>query len=269
MADPTRDVDTDPVLVEQRGAVAFVILNRPAVLNALNPAMAMALRDAMYRIEADKSVRCVVVKGAGRGFMAGGDVAGFHENLDHLPSHVGAMLDDYHCALRAMVRMEKPVLGALHGPVAGAGMSLALSLDLAIAADNLMMTLAYAKLGTSPDGGSTYFLPRIVGRRKALEIALLSDRYGAADAEKMGLVNKVVPADTLDKEAMNWAEKLSAGPAFAFGWTKKLMDQSFNTDFDRQLEAERDGIVACAGTPDMREGIRAFVQKRAPEFKGE
>ena len=226
---------SDPVLMERHGAVAVVTLNRPEVLNALSPAMATAMREVFYEIEADKSVRSVVLKGAGRGFMAGGDVAGFHEQLGkNLQTHVGSMLDDYHCAIRAIVRMEKPVIGALHGPVAGAGMSLALTLDLAIAADNLMMTLAYAKLGTSPDGGSTYFLPRIVGRRKAMEIAMLSDRFGAA-----------------------------------FCWTKKLIDQSFNTDLDRQLEAERDGIVACAGSPDMQEGIRAFVEKRPAVFKGE
>ena len=98
---------------------------------------------------------------------------------------------------------------------------------------------------------------------------MLSDRFGAEDAEKMGLVNKVVPADQLETEAMDWAEKLASGPAYAFGWTKKLIDQSFNTDLDRQLEAERDGIVACAGSPDMQEGIRAFVEKRPAVFKGE
>lgn len=261
---------SEPVLVERKGAVAIVTLNRPEVLNALNPAMATALREVTYQLEADKSVRCVVLKGAGKGFMAGGDVAGFHEQLDkNLPVHVGSMLDDYHCAVRAIVRMEKPVIGALHGPVAGAGMSLALTLDLAIAADNLMMTLAYAKLGTSPDGGSTYFLPRIVGRRKAMEIAMLSDRFGASDAEKMGLVNKVVPAAELDAAVMDWAEKLANGPSYAYGWTKKLIDQSFNTDLDKQLEAERDGIVACAGSADMQEGIRAFVGKRSAAFKGE
>jgi len=261
---------TDPVLVERQGAVALVTLNRPDVLNALNPAMATALRKAMYEIEADKSVRSVVLKGAGRGFMAGGDVAGFYEQLaKNLPAHVGSMLDDYHCAVRAIVRMEKPVIGALHGPVAGAGMSLALTLDLAIAADNLMMTLAYAKLGTSPDGGSTYFLPRIVGRRKAMEIAMLSDRFTAADAREMGIVNKVVPVDELDAAIMDWAERLADGPAYAFGWTKKLIDQSFNSDIDRQLEAEREGIVSCAGSPGMREGIRAFIEKREANFTKE
>ncbi len=261
---------SEPVLLERSGAVAVVTLNRPEVLNALSPGMAAGLREVMYEIEADKAVRSVVLKGAGRGFMAGGDVAGFHDQLEkNLQKHVGAMLDDYHAAVRAMVRMEKPVVGALHGPVAGAGMSLALTTDLAIGADNLMMTLAYAKLGTSPDGGSTYFLPRIVGRRKALEIAMLSNRFGAEEALSLGLVNKVVPADQLDAEVMTWAEKLATGPAYAFGWTKKLIDQSFNTDFDRQLEAERDGIVACAGSEDMQEGIRAFVEKREAVFKGE
>lgn len=260
---------SEPVLLERNGAIATIILNRPEVLNALSPEMAARLRSAMYEIAADKSIRSVVLKGAGRGFMAGGDVAGFHENLEALPAYIRPMLDDYHTAVRTMVRMEKPVIGALHGAVAGAGMSLALTLDLAIAADNLMMTLAYAKLGTCPDGGSTYFLPRIVGRRKAMEIALLSDRFGAAEAEKVGLVNKVVPADTLDDEVMAWAEKLAAGPAYAFGWTKRLIDQSFNTDIDRQLEAEMEGITSCAASTDMQEGIRAFVEKRSANFVGE
>jgi len=259
----------DPVLLETHGTVAVVTLNRPEVVNALSAGMAVGLREIMYKVEADKTIRAVLLKGAGRGFMAGGDVAGFHENLDHLPLHIGAMLDDYHAAIRAMVRMEKPVIAALHGPVAGAGMSLALTTDLAIAGANLMMTLAYAKLGTSPDGGSTYFLPRLVGRRKAMEIALLSDRFNAEEALAMGLVNKVIPADALEAEAMRWAEKLAAGPAFAYGWTKKLMDQSFHTDLDRQLEAERDGIVSCAGSADMHEGIRAFADKRDAVFKGE
>ena len=261
---------TEPVLLERKDAIAIVTLNRPEVLNALSPEMASSLRRITYDLEMDKSVRCVVLKGAGKGFMAGGDVAGFHEQLNkNLQVHVGNMLDDYHCAVRSIVRMEKPVLGSLHGPVAGAGMSLALTLDMAIAADNLMMTLAYAKLGTSPDGGSTYFLPRIVGRRKAMEIAMLSDRFGAADAEKMGLVNKVVPAADLDAAVDDWAEKLASGPMFAFGWTKKLIDQSFNTDIDKQLEAERDGIVSCAGSADMQEGIRAFVEKRPARFGSE
>jgi 2-(1,2-epoxy-1,2-dihydrophenyl)acetyl-CoA isomerase len=259
---------SEPVLVERKGAIAIVTLNRPEVLNALNPEMAVSLREIMYAIEADKTVRAVVLKGAGKGFMAGGDVAGFKENMDHLQVHVGNMLDDYHCAIRAIVRMEKPVIGSLHGAVAGAGMSLALTVDLAIAADNLMMTLAYSKLGTSPDGGSTYFLPRIVGRRKAMEIAMLSDRFNAEDAKGMGLVNKVVPAADLDAAVMEWAEKLADGPSYAFGLTKKLIDQSFNSDIDRQLEAERDGIVACAGSVDMQEGIEAFVAKRRAEFVG-
>ncbi len=262
-------MSTKPVLVERSGGVAVVTLNRPEVLNALNHAMAIALRDAMYELEADTGVRAIVLKGAGRGFMAGGDVAGFHENMDNLQVHIGSMLDDFHCATRAIVRMAKPVIGALHGPVAGAGMSLAMTPDLAIAADNLMMTLAYSNLGTSPDGGSTYFLPRIVGRRKAMEIAMLSNRFGAEDAERLGIVNKVVPTADLDAAAMEWAKRLASGPSYAFGWTKKLIDQSLNSDIDRQLEAEREGILACAASADMQEGIRAFVGKRKAEFKGE
>ncbi|MEQ9121598.1 MAG: enoyl-CoA hydratase [Alphaproteobacteria bacterium] len=259
----------DPVLLDREGAVAVVTLNRPEVLNALSIEMAELLCDVCWRIEADPGVRAVLVRGAGKGFQAGGDIASFKREIDRIGEHAGRMIDTYHVAVRTLVRMPKPVVGQLHGAVAGAGMSLAMNLDLAVAAEGTVFTLAYANLGTSPDGGSTFFLPRLVGRRRAMEIALLSDRFDAARAYELGLVNRVVPADKLAEEAMGMAERLAAGPTMAYARTKALIDQSFETDLASQLEAERLNFVASTATADFKEGVAAFTEKRRPNFKGD
>jgi len=259
----------DPVLLCKEGAVAIITLNRPEVLNALSMEMSEMLCDICWQVEADTSVRSVLVHGAGKGFQAGGDIASFHREMDRIGEYAGRMIDTYHVAVKTLARMPKPVLGQLHGAVAGAGLSLAMNLDLAIAAEGTMFTLAYANLGTSPDGGSTFFLPRLVGRRRAMEIALLSDRFDAARALELGLINRVVPADTLADEGMALATKLANGPTQAYARTKELIGQSFENDLAQQLEAERINFVASSGTADFREGVDAFVNKRKPEFKGD
>jgi len=259
----------DPVLLTREGAVAVITLNRPKVMNALSLEMAEMLCEITWAVEADPGVRAVLVKGEGKGFQAGGDIASFHQEIDRIGAHAGRMIDTYHVAVKTFVRMPKPVVGQLHGAVAGAGLSLAMNLDLAIAAEGTVFTLAYANLGTSPDGGSTFFLPRLVGRRRAMEIALLSDRFDAAAAMDLGLVNRVVPADQLAGEAMALAERLAAGPTQAYARTKALIDQSFENDLPRQLESERQNFVASTGTADFKEGVAAFMEKRRPDFKGE
>jgi 2-(1,2-epoxy-1,2-dihydrophenyl)acetyl-CoA isomerase len=260
---------SDPVLLRKEGAVAVITLNRPEVLNALSMEMAEMLCDICWQVEADTTVRSVLVHGAGKGFQAGGDIASFHKEMDRIGEHAGRMIDTYHVAVKTLARMPKPVLGQLHGAVAGAGLSLSMNLDLAIAAEGTMFTLAYANLGTSPDGGSTFFLPRLVGRRRAMEIALLSDRFDAARALDLGLINRVVPADKLTEEAMALATKLANGPTQAYARTKELIGQSFENDLAHQLEAERINFVASTGTADFKEGVDAFVNKRKPEFKGD
>ena len=265
----TGSAQSDAVILERAGAVATITLNRPDVLNALNLGLAEAFRSVVLSLEVDRSVRCVVIRGAGRAFMAGGDIGSFHRNLDKLAGTVGALIDVYHDAVRALARMPKPVLGSLHGAVAGAGLSLALNTDLAIAADNTVFTSAYANLGTSPDGGSTFFLPRMVGLRRAMEIALLADRFDAAKALDFGIVNRIVPEAELAAETTRLAERLASGPTAAYASTKRLLYESLQRDLAGQLEAERAGFVECAGTRDFAEGVTAFMGKRKAEFGGE
>ena len=260
---------TSPVLVERRGAIATVTLNRPERLNAIDRALGEALRETMLALELDGAVRAVVLRGAGAGFMAGGDLNVFHE-------HMGADLDRvildithaFHDAIVSMRRMAKPVIASVHGACAGAGFSTAMACDLVIAADTAFFTLAYSLIGASPDGSSTFFLPRLVGMHKAMELVLLADRFDAAKAAELGLVNMVVPESALEAETATLAERLAAGPTLAYGRAKALLNRSLGSDLADQLDAEAQSIAACSGTRDFAEGVAAFLEKRKPGFEG-
>ena len=263
---------TDTVQLERDGAVAGVTINRPEALNALTPEMAEALSAALAELAGDPAVRCVVLRGAGEHFMAGGDVKVFHGLLDRPPEERRAYFENLitrvHPAIVSIRTMPKPVLASLRGAAAGFGLSHARAADLAVAAEDATFTLAYTRLGTCPDGGSSFHLPRLVGLRKALEIALLSDRFGAAEAARLGLVNRVVPTDALEAETRRLAERLAAGATAAFGRTKALMNRAFETDLQSQLDAEIAAFGACAAEPDFAEGVAAFVEKRPARFTG-
>jgi 2-(1,2-epoxy-1,2-dihydrophenyl)acetyl-CoA isomerase len=260
---------TSPVLVDRDGAVATVTLNRPERLNAIDRDMGEGLRDTMLALERDGAVRAVVLKGAGDGFMAGGDVRVFHE-------HMGKDLDrvildltlTFHDAIVSMRRMPKPLIASVHGACAGAGFSTAMACDLVIAADTAFFTLAYSMLGASPDGSSTYFLPRLVGMHKAMELTLLSDRFDAATAAALGLVNFVVPQADLAAETDKLARRLASGPTRAYARAKALLNRSLDSGLADQLDAEAQGIAACSDTADFAEGVAAFLGKRKPSFKG-
>ncbi|OYX10963.1 MAG: enoyl-CoA hydratase [Rhizobiales bacterium 32-66-8] len=228
----------------------------------------MAFRRAVETIAGDAAVRVVVLSGEGRGFLAGGDVGRFHAAGANAPQVVEALIGPFHEALRMLTSLRQPVLASVHGPVAGAGLSIALAADLAIAADDARFTLAYSRIGTSPDGGASWSLPRTVGLRKALELALLSDVIDATEALRLGLVNKVVPAAQRVAETEALARRLAEGATFAFGQIKALMRGSFETSLPDQLLAEQQAFQACAATQDFAEGASAFVEKRPALFAG-
>jgi 2-(1,2-epoxy-1,2-dihydrophenyl)acetyl-CoA isomerase len=260
----------DPVLLTIEGAVATITLNRPKVLNALDGAMVDGLEAVLERIEASADLRVVVLTGAGAGFMAGGDIRAFQTVMGLAPAERRAFferfINRFHPIIVMLRRLPLPVVARVHGAVAGAGMSLMLACDLAIAAEDAVFTLAYCHLGTSPDGGSTYFLPRHVGSKKAMEIALLGDRFDAATALQLGLVNSVVPAAELERRVEKLAARLASGPRDAIAATKRLLNQSGGVALPTQLQAETEHFAACAATPDFAEGVAAFIGKRPAAF---
>ncbi len=257
-----------PVLLKTDGPVARIVFNRPKVLNALSVEAAEAFYDACQRVAADTANRVVVIAGEGRAFMAGGDVSAFGGPVEEGRARIRTIMDPLHDGLEMLVGLASPVIASLHGPVAGAGASIAFATDLAIAADNVVFNLAYSKLGTSPDGSSTFSLPRLVGLRKAMEIALMSDNLDVHEAFRLGLVNKVVPAADLAAETDKLAKRLADGPTFAFGQTKALLRGSLERSMHDQMTAEGDAFRACMGTADFAEGVGAFLGKRPATFKG-
>jgi 2-(1,2-epoxy-1,2-dihydrophenyl)acetyl-CoA isomerase len=259
---------TELVRLQIADGIASLKLNRPDRLNALDAPLAEALLDALTRIDGDSSVKVVTLAGEGRSFMAGGDVSVFRAAGEEAPRQIGGLISRFHQIVRLIRRMRPPVIAGVQGPVAGGGLGLALACDLVIAADNASFVPAYTRLGTSPDGGTTWSITRLIGPRRALEWITLGDPMNAQDAAAIGLINRVVPAAQLDAAVSALARRIADGPAFAFASVKRLVHQAPINSFDEQLEAERDGFVAAARTADFREGVAAFLEKRAPVFGG-
>jgi 2-(1,2-epoxy-1,2-dihydrophenyl)acetyl-CoA isomerase len=265
---------SDPVLVERHGAVAMVSLNRPSVLNALSLEMADALATVLPALAGDASVRAVLLVGAGDGFMAGGDLVQMRDGLARIErkearqAEAESWAHRAHVAIGAITTMPKPVITAVHGACAGYGVSLVLASDLALAAEGTKFTLAYCAIGASPDGGATWSLPRAIGAKQAAELALTGDRFDAARAASLGLVNRVVPLERLRDEAMSLATRLAAGPTLALARTKTLLREGAGRRLDEQLDAEARLFGASTVSDDFGEGIDAFLSKRLPRFEG-
>lgn len=259
---------TAPVLLSRDGAVSWIRFNRPSVLNALDEPTSAAFRDACRAVADDAETRALVIAGNGRGFMAGGDLGRFRDDPDNAPQTAATIIDALHEGLLILDRLDVPVIASVQGPVAGAGMSVAMATDLCIAADDAKFTLAYARIGTTPDGSGTHHLPRLVGLRRAMEIAMLAETIDAAEALRLGLVNRVVPAADLAAETAAFAGRLASGPTRAYAGIRHLLRESWTNTLDRQLAAERARFCASAATEDFREGITAFFGKRGADFHG-
>ena len=260
-----------PFVGKVEDAVAWATFNRPQSLNAYSEPMRDLLLPFLREVEADPAVRCVVLRGAGGNFMAGGDVKSFTEHLTKPPLQRQMTFEGLCHLMNPIIyvlrRMPKPVVASVAGACAGLGFSLVLAADLAIAADNASFTFAYPKIGATPDGGASYFLPRTLGLKRAMEIALLSDRIEAAEAERLGIVNKVVPAAELDAQTRAYVQRLARGATQAYARTKALMSGAFDRNLEAQLQSEAVQFGACTQTADMIEGVTAFVEKRKPDFR--
>ena len=261
------------LLVDIKDSIATLTFNRPEARNALSLELRAMLREALQAVEYDPAIRCVVMQGAGDNFMAGGDVKNMATKIDQPTNQLRAefmnRIHDLHPIMYTMRRMNKPIIASVAGAAAGAGVSMALAADLVIAADNAFFTLAYCHIGTSPDGSASFHLPRAVGIKKAMEIALLGDRFGAQAAADMGMINFVVPAADLATETSKLAQRLANGPTHVYGNTKRLLYRSLENEFEAQLQLEAETFADCATRADFREGVRAFVEKRKTRFTGQ
>ena len=257
--------NTAPLLLERDGSIATLRFNRPDALNAIDVPLANAFLAAVQSIAADPGVRAVVLCGNGKGFMAGGDLATLR--ADPVQGAID-ILTPLNAALQMLTQMNAPVIAQVHGVAAGAGLSLLLMADYVLMAEGTRLNLAYINLGTSCDVGASWALPRVVGLRKALEIALLGDAFTADDALRLGLVNRVVPVAELETATTALAQRLAAGPTVAYGAMKRLMRASTDHTLAEQLAAEKEAFVHCAGTEDFRAGVEAFHQRQPARFAG-
>jgi len=255
----------ETIQLDQRDGVLLVTLNRPDVLNAINDLMLRELSDALRQAARDAAVRCVVLTGSGRGFCSGQDLR--DRAGPGTPSFRESLGNRYNPVILQM-RMEKPVLAAVNGVAAGAGCSLALAADLRIASDRASFIEVFARVGLVPDSGSTYFLPRLVGLGKALELAYTADAVDAAEALRIGLVNRVVPHDVLVPEVMTLAKRLATGPTRGYGLAKRAINYGLHATLEQALDYEAAVQEIAGRSADHREGVAAFLAKRPPSFTG-
>jgi 2-(1,2-epoxy-1,2-dihydrophenyl)acetyl-CoA isomerase len=254
--------------LERRDQVATLTLNRPEAYNAFNLAFGREIFQAVLEADDDSQVRCLLVTGAGKAFCAGGDVREFVEHLPRIGSHTKELTTYLHGAVSRLCRTDKPVIVAVNGVAAGGGLSLVLAADLVLAAESARFTMAYSKIAATPDGSSSYFLPRLVGLRRAMELYFTNRTLSAREALEWGLVTRVVPDAELRPAAEALARELAQGPTRAFGAAKRLFHQATWESLETQMELEAQAIAASGRTEDFREGVTAFANKKTPSFRG-
>ena len=252
--------------VRQHENVVEIALNRPKAFNAFNLEMISELANVLMRLSMDSSVKGIALTGRGKAFCAGGDLK-WAVNFSEKPgSSFHKLAAQLNLAVVEIRRMNKPVVAAINGPAAGAGFALALACDFRIMEESAVLTQAYTSNGLSIDGGGTFTLPRIVGFARALEIAALDRPIPAKQALEWGLTTKVVENGTVLKAAIDMLQELAKNSLHSFGWSKKLINESFSDSFESHIELEREGLSDCANHPDGQEGLKAFIEKRKPVF---
>lgn len=261
-------MDFETILFDVSDGVARITLNRPESANGMNKKLLHELMLAAIRCDEDREIRAALLTGTGKMFSAGGDLKAFSAAGDDVSSLALEMTTYIHAAVSRFSRMDAPLIVAVNGTAAGGGLSLAVSGDLVIAAESAKFVMAYTAGGLSPDGSSTYFLPRLIGLRRAQELTFTNRLLSATEALEWGLVTSVVPDDALEQESTALAQKLAQGPTFAHGIVKKLFAESFTNPLETQMELESRGLARTIGSADGREGITAFLEKRKPNFTG-
>lgn len=262
-------MELETLTYDVRDGIARITLNREKAANAINLQMAKDLMEAAMAADDDPSVRAVVLGAKGKMFCAGGDLGSFRESGDQMPALVKQMTVYLHAAISHLARMKAPVIASVNGTAAGAGFSLVCAADFVISAESAKFTMAYTQVGLTPDGSSTYFMPRIIGTRRSLELMITNRRLNAAEAADWGLVNQVVADDELGKATDEFAAQVSKGATSAFGVTKQLVMGSFDQSLESQMELESRAIADSARGAEAQEGISAFSEKRAPNFSSD
>ncbi len=256
------------LVVERDGAVEWLTLARPETKNALDRPLVLALGAAIAAASADAEVRVIVLSGRGGAFCSGADLKAVMSDGEDLASSIDARIAEYHVIIRAIAHAPKPVLAVLDGPAVGFGCDLALACDLRIASSRAYLQEKFVKIGLMPDGGGTYWLPRLVGTARAMELILTGAPIDAARAEALGIVNRVVPPEQLDADARAFAHQLAAGPPLAFAAIKRAVVDGLGAGLEAALAREAEGQARCLRSEDAFEGVSAFLSKRQPSFQG-
>ena len=257
------------ILTEIDSGVMKITLNRPDVLNSFTLVMSQELRKALEAARGDKSVRAVLITGAGRGFCAGQDLTDVPAAVEGRMDLGATVRQTYNPLISLIRKLEKPVICAVNGVAAGAGANLAIACDIVIASENASFIQSFAKIGLIPDSGGTFFLPRAVGLPMAKALMMLGEKITATRAAEIGMIYKVVPADSLEAESMKIANQLAEMPTKGLGFTKRALNASMSKDLQAQLDVEEELQREAGRTADFIEGVAAFNEKRKPTFRGE
>lgn len=257
---------SDTVLLHKENNIAYITLNRPEKYNSFNREMALALQAHLNDCEKDNDIRCIYLTGSGKGFCAGQDLA---EAAD--PKQIDfkkIVSEHYNPVIRSLRHIEKPIIAAVNGVAAGAGANIALACDIVVATESASFIQAFSKIGLIPDSGGTYFLPRYVGMQRAAALMMLGDKVSAAEAVAMGMIYKSFSDDSFETDSKKLAAQLAAMPTKGLGLTKRLLNRSYSSNVDEQLQLEMKVQIEAGNTEDFAEGVNAFLEKRKPEFKG-